>query len=442
MNIFKKNDIIFSAGIGLISRICTIIIRFISLPLILSIISKERYGLWLIIISIIGWLGMSDLGIPSATQNHLINLRSLDKIEQSRNTVSYAIKFLSTIGFITLCIISLCVFYAPIANWLSVSENLEIDFKAALVICVFGFGVGLPAKLGGVLFNVHGQLSFQPLFEIFNCISILLLLLIALKLNWDSLVSLAIIYVISSIAGGVTMTLIAMRKYKYKFMSKKIHISDRKIITSKGGVFFVTTIGELLILQSDAFLIGSIIGANKVALYLMPATIFINFLQIQNIWLRPLWPLLTNLYMKNDLDDIYNRLKQTLIGSVFVALIFGLGLILWGNTFIRYWSHETVGMSSIMAWGFAIYILTASIDNILATFLNSLNKIELRFMYTLVFGICKVIIGWQLLSKGDKYIEWLPIAYSVVMITVSIPIATLILIKTLNSAKSEILSSE
>lgn len=429
------NKLFTSASIGLLSRICSIALRFVSLPLTLAVISKERYGLWLIILSLVGWLGMSDLGVPSALQNRLIYLRASGNKVRSHNLLSFALRLLISIGLVILLLISILTIILPLSKWFSIAADLEVEFKTALILCVLSFTIGLPTRIGGVIYNVHNQLAIQPLIEIGSNIVSLSLLYIAVKLQWNSLITLSGLSIAGLFAGSLLATILAFWRFGYRLFTPAANYEDKKVLLSKGSFFFLTMIGELLILQSDAILIGSILGANFVPNYLIPATLFINFLQLQNIWLRPLWPVLTNLHAKGDYTMLLLHIRNTILGSLLIAIVFGLGVILFGNWFIRLWSHNTVGMTSIMAWGFAAYILLACIDNLLSTILNSLNKIEFRFIYTLIFGLVKVTVGYIILSKGKSYIEWLPLGYAVSMLLTSLPMAFRSLYKTIPNLK-------
>lgn len=433
----SQNKKLFSAAAaGLITRVSVIVIRFISLPLMLSVLSKERYGLWLIILSLVSWLGMSDLGIPSALQNQLIKLRANGETLRAHNLLAYGVKFLIFIGGIIFVVLGVSSFFLPLADWFSVTPKLADEFVITFLLCLFNFALALPSRLGGILFNVHGKYTMQPLFEMAGALVSFGMLLVAVWLSWNSMIALATCNFVGLIGGGFLATFLSFRKYNYQLSATKPFPEDKKALLTKGGFFFFTIIGELLILQSDALLIGTSLSASDVPLYLIPISLFINFLQLQNVWLRPLWPILTHLQATRNYFQLSFHFKRALFGSLTAAVIFGGCIVIFGDRFIHLWSNDTVGLSSIMAWGIAAYTLVASVDNLLATFLNAFGKIELRFTYTLVYGIIKLLAGWFVLtiSKGEG-LQWLPLVYAGVMLICSIPIASIMLFRVLRIPK-------
>ena len=424
----SNKSLISASAIGLVARVVSIGLRFMSLPIILRVISPERYGLWLIITSIVGWLSMSDLGIPSALQNRLIDLLGMGEKKRADALLSFGLKLLSTIG-VSLFVLGILFLFVPVDSWFSVDAELAVEFKVAFILCLLTFALGLPTRIGGVLFNVHGYLSVPIFFELATSIFSFLMLLVAVYFKWDSIVILAICSLVGLLVGSGLSTIIGLFKFDFKLKGHEYSSTDNKLLISKGGFFFLAMIGELLILQSDAFLIGTIKGANFVPVFMIPMTLFINFIQLQNIWLRPLWPLLSNCKSKGMITELKKHLIKTLMGSLLLSLVFGIGILIAGDLFIRFWSNNAAGMPFIMALGIALYVIVACIDNALASFLNAFDKIESRLAYTIFFGIMKVIAGGFVLFYITDGIEYLPLTYALVMLTCSLPFAIFTLVQ-------------
>jgi O-antigen/teichoic acid export membrane protein len=222
--------------------------------------------------------------------------------------------------------------------------------------------------------------------------------------------------------GPAALTFAGARRYGYGFRAPSAPTSeDRSALLSKGLFFFATVIGELLILQSDAFVIGAMLGAAAVPLFILPATLWMNFVQAQNIFLRPLWPVLSHRYADGEAAALRQLIRRWLALSAGGAAVFALGLVLCGDIFIRWWSKGVASLPPVMAWGFGVYAIVASADNLLATCLNAFGMIEFRFGYTLLLGVVKVgaavaVVGWASL-------EWLPWAFAGAMAVTSIPFA-------------------
>ncbi|HEY8903017.1 MAG TPA: hypothetical protein VIM48_04870, partial [Chthoniobacterales bacterium] len=253
--------------------------------------------------------------------------------------------------------------------------------------------------------------------------------------HWGSLVALSASSLVGLSLGPVLLTILACRKFRYGLRRSPAADADRRALITKGVFFFVTVLGELLVLQSDAFVIGAILGAAAVPVFLIPNTLWMNFLQAQNIFLRPLWPMLTHSYAGRDYVRLQGLIRKGLLLSLGCAILFAGGLVLLGNWFIHWWSKGVASLPPIMAWGFAAYVIVSSMDNILATCLNAFGLIEVRFGYTLLFGITKVLVAIAVLHFAS--IQWLPWAFVTAMMLTSIPFASVALWRTLSRLKAE-----
>lgn len=222
--------------------------------------------------------------------------------------------------------------------------------------------------------------------------------------------------------GPLAASIIAIRRFGYSIRpGRELNCDDRQTLLSKGAFFAVAAIGELLILQSDAILIGSRLGPAAVPAFVVPATLFLNFLQMQNIYLRPLWPLLTAAAANGDPRLLGTHFKKALIICTAGAGCFALGLVLGGDWFIRLWSKGVVTLPLNMAIGFGIYAIVAAVDSLCATFLNAAGKIEYRCGYTLFFGMIKTVVAFFLIPSFG--VTWLPLVFAGIMLLCSIPFA-------------------
>ncbi|MGD0200324.1 MAG: hypothetical protein ABSD27_06175, partial [Bryobacteraceae bacterium] len=104
---------------GLVGRGVSLGVRFITIPLALSLLGADRYGLWLTIGSLLSWFGMSDLGLAGGLLNTVGHAYGRDDWPAIRRYVSTA--------FFTYTILSVAV--------------------AALVVG-FSLWPGLPGLLG------------------------------------------------------------------------------------------------------------------------------------------------------------------------------------------------------------------------------------------------------------------------------------------------------
>jgi O-antigen/teichoic acid export membrane protein len=416
-----RKQFLSAAALGGVARAISIVNRFVAVPLTITLLGQEKYGLWLIIGSLIGWLGFSDLGIPAALQNRLIQVLRSEGEERARAVGAFALRLLLGIGAVVFLVGAIVAVTFPWGNVFKIQPGLTGEFSASLVFCLLGFALGMPSRLGATVYNTHARLAMGPLVDILAQTASLGMLLLAVWLRWDSLFALVACSLAGIILGPVFLTWRAMRAYGYGFSGPPPTPADKLAILGKGAFFFLTIIGELLILQSDALVVGAVLGAESVPLLLIPLGLFINLVQGQNILLRPLWPLLAHDYSSGNRAGLTRLIQRTLRLSLALGILFLGACVLLGPWFVNLWSRGLVQLSPTMAIGLGIFGLLGAMDNAINTCLNAFGYIEIRFGYTLLYGVVKVAASIWVLKHMS--LVWLPLAYALVLLTCSLPFA-------------------
>ena len=239
-----RRNFISAAGLGIISRGISIAIRFISVPLAISLLTQEKYGLWLIAGSVVGWFGFSDLGIPLALQNRLIHVLSAEGIERGRAVVTYALRMMCIIGGIMAVFGCAIAIAAPWGRLFKIQPSFHWEFVGTLCFCSFGFAIGLPARIGAVIYYAHGKLFVPPIGEIAGQLSSLIMLLCVVWLHWRSLFGLVGSYLAGIVFGSLMLTVLACKSYGYSFRSRKVMHEDRKELIGKGIFFLLDILGK------------------------------------------------------------------------------------------------------------------------------------------------------------------------------------------------------
>lgn len=91
--------------------IVNIVIMFVMSPVIVRTLGNRDYGIWEIIISIVGYMGLLDLGIGPALLRYVAISHSSDDREQLQQTISTSLAFFVAIGFIAVGILLVLSFF-------------------------------------------------------------------------------------------------------------------------------------------------------------------------------------------------------------------------------------------------------------------------------------------------------------------------------------------
>lgn len=117
-----------------IENIITVAISLLLTPFLITTLGNENYGLWLLILSMLGWFNIINLGFPSAVQRH-ITWALESKVDENINRIfSTSILLFSTLGGVA--IIGL---FSLAANPLSFGmrdANAEVFTLSLSLLCI------------------------------------------------------------------------------------------------------------------------------------------------------------------------------------------------------------------------------------------------------------------------------------------------------------------
>ena len=398
---------------GLVSRGVSIACRLVSLPLVLGLLDAERYGLWLMLSSVFAWLALTDLGIPSALQNPLVERWSRSDFDGAARLLRFGLLSLSRIALVIAAAGMVIAVFVPISAWLQVRPAHAREFQVALAAGALLLAVSLPMRLVGILAYATGRAEVPPIMEIATQLLSLAFLGFFSYVGFGSLIALVIAVnlvqvALSVLVGGALLQQTGLGPRLPSVGS--LSVEEKTRLHGKGFLFLLVLVGEGLVLQSDAFMIGAFKGSAAVTAFLVPQALFMQFLFLQNAFLRPLWATFTQLQAEGDRVALRRLLVRGVLLSAAAGVAFGLGFGLLGDRFVRLWTGGVIGVSPLLGWGLGAYAAVAAVGNCLALYCNAVGLVERRFAGVVVFGIVKVGAGCFWLASHEP--EGLPLLYA------------------------------
>ena len=100
----------------------SILISFLTIPLMLNYLNNEEYGLWILVLSITNWIYTFDIGIGNGLKNKIaqyLSLKNYSEIKKYIITSYFFVAILSLIIFGLICILF---------NILNLNTLLKVNF--------------------------------------------------------------------------------------------------------------------------------------------------------------------------------------------------------------------------------------------------------------------------------------------------------------------------
>ncbi|SMD44620.1 Na+-driven multidrug efflux pump [Aquiflexum balticum DSM 16537] len=385
-NSLVKGKLSKSISLLLLFNFIGIIINLLYVPLMISVLDTERYGIWLTITTMISWIGYLDIGLGHGLRNKVSESLAVNDEMKARAYISTAY---FSILVIVLFLVLISIFIIPLISWhrvlnapISMSNELSklmfwvliifsIQFLFRLVNSVL---LGAQKPEAAYFVNISGQIiGFLSIF-------------ILVKFNIN--LSLVFLGIIISIAPLLVMIFanLAVFKFKFKNIAPKFSFFNKNLVKpllGLGYMFFAVQITSLLLFQSNNIIIAHTVGPSGVTEF----NIAFKYLGILNTVLylisTPFWSASSEAFFTKNFSWVSLNLRK--LNLVWVVFIFLTALlVVVGPMIYHLWLGEKVKYNFSVLILMGVYYIFYMQWTIYGSFINGSGKLKLQFLFMFV----------------------------------------------------------
>lgn len=383
----SKSGIKFSIITNMMMKPISMVIGLLYTPLLLNYLGKEKYGVWVTILSIVNWITTFDVGLGNGLRNTLTAELLQEEYEEARKSISTAyIGLTSVVTLIFVC--GICV--GQFLNWNSIL-NTDIYIVPVLLIsftfiCI-NFILAIQNNCYYAIQKSEVVALIGVLVQVVNLTGVYCLSKISTE---NSLVYMAILTGMSGFIMYVCFTIRLWKRAKYFVPSVKQFCKKKlKKICSLGVKFFLIQIAALILFTTDSLLIANIYSPSEVTPY---NTVYKVFGIVHSVFaaiLVPMWSRFTVAKEQNDYEWMKNMIKK----MQFVWLLFSFGLIILVPIYqplSDLWLGQRLDYTSGLVFMMAIYYIAFMYSGMYSTVLNGLGDINVQLVCAIVSAISNI----------------------------------------------------
>ena len=363
-----------------------LIATFLLVPLTISYLDNENYGIWLTLSSFIAWFTFFDIGLGNGLRNKFAEARALGEDELARGYVSTAY---FSIGIISLLFLGLSMVCNYIVDWSAVfnaSEDLGGPLSLLMPIVLGCFSLQLILKLITSIYIGDQNHSLQGKIGFITSASSLFIVWLLIQFAQSSLLLFGSIFSLLPVLVLLVLNIIAFSG-KYRHLSPKLRffkMAHFKDIFGLGLSFFIIQVAVIVMFSTDNFIITQLFSPEEV----VPYNIAYKYIGIPNmllvIILTPYWSSITEAYTKGELNWIKGSMKNLMKFALWAVLLIGI-LVIISPFAYDIWVGEMVSVPFTLTLYMAIYFVITVCYAPYNFFHNGIGKIRLQ-MYAMGFG--------------------------------------------------------
>jgi len=367
-----------------ISRFLLFLSSYASVSVLLNILDKNDYGVWLTLVGTLNWILYFDFGIGNSLKNHITVFLVEKDLKKIKQLISQTY-FSSIIIALVIFFIGLILIFSFDLSKVFNTTILRSDINLSIFILLVSFCFQIVVKNIVPILHSFQQVGIAEMLGAASSIAFITIVITLVPKN-VSLSILAIIY-------GVTQLLIFFIFSLFFFkrnpqISPKVKFDeitfDKKML-NLGLDFFVIQMAGMILYSTDSYLISYLISPSEVPQYHVVMKYFNIIILGFSTFLTPVWPMVSKKYAEKDLIWIKAKVKNLLkIFGLFIIL--GIGMLMFADSVYKIWIGHILHISFNLSLTLFFYSIIMIWGNIFAVVMNGIGKAKFQMILS-IFSI-------------------------------------------------------
>lgn len=412
-------------GISMVMKPISMLLTLVYTPMVLSFLGETKYGVWSIILNIITWINIFDIGIGNGLRNRLTESCASKDYESAQIYVSTAYVGTIVLSLIFCIIINLVWPGLGLSEFFNLTvegENVDYVIRISVVFVCINFILAL-SKTSAYAVQKSGAISIAS--AIGQCVQIAVLLMIS-RIFHQSLVAVAFMYGIAALIENIVLYLYLVRDKKFLIPHIKLaQMQYMKSLMTLGAGFFIMQICSIVLNTTDNLLISNLYGSAEVTPYSMVYKVFYMSATVHSIILMPMWSAYTEAAARKD----YKWIRKTLRKINYITILFStmvvIGIFLF-EPFAEIWLGKRLEYGTRLIVIVAIYMIAQMFANNYSSFLCGVGHIKISAVLSVIGAVMNIPISIYFAQRMDMKLSGIILGSLCVMAmsTVVLPIVS------------------
>jgi O-antigen/teichoic acid export membrane protein len=369
----------------------SIVVNLALIPLTIHYLSSVKFGVWLTISSVLGWINFFDVGLGHGLRNKLAATIAKGEMDKAKSYVSTAY-----VSITIMCAILFMVFMIAnnFINWntlLNIPDQIDENINQIALIVFSMFSIQFILQLINSILLSAQQSYKVGLFSMISNVLILIGIYILTIVAKASLYNVAVIYSVIPVLVYASLNIVYF-KNSFKDFSPSIKFFHRDVLKDVlhvGLKFFVIQISVMVLIATSNFIISRYLGPTYVTPYNIAFRYFGIITMAFAIIMVPYWSAYTEAYVKNDYAWIRKTIRQALrLWGLFV--VGAIVMLIVSDFAYDKWVHDPAVTTLIdfpLSCLMMLYAVLITFGSVFIMLLNGIGQIKLQMTINLI-GMC------------------------------------------------------
>ncbi len=373
-------------GLGMLATLVTV-------PMTMSYLGAERYGAWMTIVSLLGWLSIADLGVGNHLTNALSSALGRGDAATARSAISTGFFVLAGVAAGVLAVglpVWWVVPWTKVFNVRSAAAGSEAGSATAVALILFC--IGLPLMVVDRVYVAAQRGAAGNAWSAVGIVASVAAILVGVRTRGG----------VPALVAATMGTTLVIKLANAGWLFGREHpelwpaiacVSRRgaRAFVGRSAEFFLVQVAALVLFSTDNLVIAAVLGARQVAPYSVTWTLFALSNALLTLAFPYLWSAYADAMARGDANWVVRTLKLSLVGSTLAASVVLVPMIWYGRRIIELWAgSDAVPDAATVAWMAAWNLILAPAMSI-SCFLNAAGRTRVQAWAGLVAAPANIV---------------------------------------------------
>ena len=382
------------------------LVTFFLSPFIVHHLGNSAYGLWILVGSLTGYLGLLNLGVGSAILRYVARFYAEGNDQETSAVVSSALALFLTAGFISMLIaVVLAVFIGHIFH---IPATYQFSVKAVVILAGSTVAVSMVSDV------FSGTITALHRFDLYNCIVggnrlLSAALIVFVLAKGKGLISLGLVNLSLAVLAGLAYAGVAFKLYPaLKFRPARCDREHLKMILSFSIFAFLLQLSWNLMFYSDALVIGTLLPIGLITFFAIAGNLIVYSRAAIAGISALMTPRASALFATGSQEEVQELLVKATRFATAVILPIGLTFLLRGSSFIRLWMGQEYGeRCGHVLWILALGLIFGASDQVATAVMLGIGRHKSVVIVVCGEALCNLALSIALVRPmGINGVAW------------------------------------
>jgi O-antigen/teichoic acid export membrane protein len=331
----SKRRFAFNVSMNWASMVVGMVVPFFLTPIVIRSLGTVAYGVWILAVSTVAYLGLLDLGLRSAVIRYVSKADALGKVDEAQSAISAALWFriLIALGAVVLSIALTIVF----PHLFKIPNDLERPAQVTVLMCALAIAITLVSGVFGAVLGAIHRFDILSVLGAGQTVAKAVGVILILR-SGRGLIALAYWEFAMTLVAGLATWAAAVKVFPAcRVRLGRPDIKTLKMIWSYSFTTFIIVIAVQVIFNTDNIVVGALLSVGNVVFYSIGGSLVTYSRQVVSSISTTFIPLASNLEASGKSGKLQQLLLRGTQATLGLALPVSLALLFRGKTFIGLW---------------------------------------------------------------------------------------------------------